>query len=90
MLYNAALKLADIALRRTGYRAATGGRQHYYIIASLPFTLGESWHRVTRLLDEVRKLRHRADYESVGFASESLIAELRDVVDRLSRAVPRQ
>lgn len=36
MLYNAALKLADVALRKAVYRAASGGRQHYYIIASLP------------------------------------------------------
>lgn len=28
MQYNAALKLADIALRSSGYRAATGGSQH--------------------------------------------------------------
>lgn len=87
MQYNAALKLADVALRRAGYRALSGGRQHYYIIASLPLTLGEPWQGPTRFLDEVRNLRHRADYESVGFATETHIRELREVVARLRETV---
>ena len=38
MLYNAALRLADLALRHCGYRAGHE-RQHYRVITSLPLSL---------------------------------------------------
>jgi len=87
MLYNAALKLADVALRSAGYRAATGGSQHHRIIMSLPFTVGADWEDVARTLDATRQLRNRADYESVGFATASHLDELRHIVHALRDAV---
>ena len=86
MLYNATLKLADVALRRAGYRA-TGSRHHYYVSNSIPLTMGDEWTRETRFLAEIQKLRHRADYESVGVATEIQVTELREIVERLQQAI---
>ena len=38
-------------------------------------------------LEEIQKLRHRADYESVGLATESQVTELREVVSLLRRKI---
>lgn len=86
MLYNAALKLADIALRVRGYRAS-GERHHYRVITSLAHTLGSQWSEAMRFLETIQKLRHRADYESVGLATQSGIKELRSTVAELQEAV---
>ena len=87
MLYNAALRLADIALRAAGYRAARGGSQHHRVLMSLPLTMGAEWHKAADSLDATRVLRNRADYESVGFATQQQLEELRDIVLRLRDAV---
>ena len=87
MLYNAALKLADMALRGAGYRAAKGGSQHQHIIMSLPLTMGNDWKGAADSLDAARLLRNRADYESVGFATLQHLEELRSLVERLRGAV---
>ncbi len=86
MLYNAALRLADIALRHRGYRAGHE-RQHYRVITSLPFTLGNDWKETTRFLERIQKLRHRADYETVGLATRTQVDELGKVVEKLQTAV---
>ncbi len=86
MLYNAALRLADIALRRTGYRAVRE-RHHYRVIMSLPLTLGEEWKSTARFLEQIQKTRHRADYETVGLATETQFRELRETVDKLQDGV---
>ena len=86
LLYNAALKLADIALRLRGFRA-TRENAHYRIVNSLPHTLGERWAESAEFLDLVRTLRHRGDYESVGVATEEVVAELRTELGRLAPAV---
>ncbi len=86
MLYNAALRLADIALRHCGYRA-DHERQHYRVITSLPLTLGSDWKETTRFLERIQKLRHRADYESVGLATKTQVDELGKVVEKLQTAV---
>ena len=86
MLYNAALKLADVALRAAGYRAG-GDRHHYRVITSLRYTLGDDWSDTALYLEEIQKLRHRANYESVGLATESYVTELREVVSLLRRTI---
>jgi hypothetical protein len=90
MLYNAALKLADIALRTAGYRPGRGESHHYRTIMSLPLTLGEEWEASAEFLDTIRVLRNRADYESVGFATQKQITELRRLVTKLRTAVQNQ
>lgn len=86
MLYNAALKLAEMALRAHGYRVpAGGGRQHERTITSLVLTLGEGWRSTMNILNQVRVMRHRADYESVGIANS---AEIRDVRAEEDRFLP--
>jgi len=87
MLYNAGLKLAGIALRSAGYRVAPGGMHHYRTIMSLPLTMGSGFENSADYLDTTRQLRNRADYESVGFATDEHLVELRDVVKELRAAV---
>ena len=87
MLYHAALRLADVALRGAGYRAARGGSQHHRIIMSLPFAIGAEWQETADALDATRVLRNRADYESVGFATQQQLEELRNIVLSLRDAV---
>lgn len=88
MLYNAALKLADVALRLRGYRAHRDNA-HYRTIASLPMTLGPDWVDSAGFIDHIRVLRHRSDYESVGVASPDEVTEIRLEVERLRPAVER-
>jgi len=85
MLYNAALKLADIALRLRGYRADRENA-HYRTITSLPLTLGADWEESARFINHVRTLRHRGDYESVGIATAD---EVRDIQVEIRRLRPR-
>jgi hypothetical protein len=89
MLYNASLKLADIALRTAGYRPGRGQSQHYRTIMSLPLTLGSEWTDAAEFLDGIRVLRNKAEYESVGFATERQFTELHGFVERLRKAVAR-
>jgi hypothetical protein len=89
MLYNAALKLADVALRSAGYRPGRRQSHHHRTIMSLPLTLGDRWSDAAEFLDTIRVLRNRADYESVGFATQKQITELRKLVTKLQHAVER-
>jgi hypothetical protein len=82
MLYNAALKLADIALRQAGYRSGRE-RAHERTIGSLVLTLGEDWRPTMRLFDSIRLVRNRGDYESIGLATIGEVTELRAEVLRL-------
>lgn len=54
---------------------------------SLPLTMGAEWQKAADTLDATRVLRNRADYESVGFATQRQLEELRDIVLRLRDAV---
>lgn len=85
MLYNAALKLIDIALRLYGYRADRANA-HYRTITSLPLTLGADWAESAKFINHIRSLRHRGDYESVGIATRD---EVRDIHAEIQRLRPR-
>lgn len=89
LLYNAGLKLADVALRASGYRAARDAH-HYRVIAALPLTLGPAFTDDAEMLERVRVLRNKADYESVGFATAADISEMLGVIERLTSAVTRR
>lgn len=86
LLYNAGLKLADAALRLAGYRAARDGH-HYRVIAAVPLSLGAGFSEDAEVLERVRVLRNKADYESAGFATEADIREMTAVVERLVQAI---
>ena len=49
--------------------------------------MGAEWQKAADTLDATRVLRNRADYESVGFATQRQLEELRDIVLRLRDAV---
>ena len=89
LLFSAGLKLADAALRLAGYRAVREGH-HYRVIAALPLSLGIEFAEDAEVLERVRVLRNKADYEAAGFATDADIDELREVVERLLPAVRRK
>src|SRR5690349_1726529 len=68
MAYNACLKLAEILLRAHGYRAGRD-RAHERTINAIGLILGQTWASTVSVAQQVRTLRNRADYESVGVAS---------------------
>ncbi len=51
------------------------------VITSLPRK------ETTRFVERIQKLRHRADYESVGLATRTQVDELGKVVEKLQTAV---
>ena len=88
MLYNAALKLADIALRVHGYRADRANA-HYRTITAIPLTLGTDWAESARFINHIRSLRHRGDYESVGIATADEVRDIQVEIERLRPRVER-
>jgi hypothetical protein len=80
--YNAALQSATVALHASGFEATKGGGAHFYTIESLKFTVGDDGDLVD-LLQAFKSKRGGAVYEKIGIASETEIAELRDLAERL-------
>jgi hypothetical protein len=87
MTYNAALQLATAALAAEGYRPGRD-RAHERAILSLGLTADVSRTTVD-LLDLTRRKRNQANYEQVGIASETEVAELRAVVSALRAEIVR-
>jgi hypothetical protein len=50
-------------------------------------TLGEKWEPAMRLVDQIRVLRNRGDYESVGVATQAEVRDLRAEVELMLPAV---
>lgn len=84
--YNAAVRLATLALAAAGYRAAREA-QHYYVIHSLALTIGWDESRIERL-DTARKRRNRVAYEAAGMISRGEAEEIRVLAQELRDAVP--
>jgi hypothetical protein len=80
--YNAARGLCTVALYASGYRADRDG-SHFYTIGSLVHTLGKSAGDLPRLLEQCRKKRNIATYESVGAISPKEANELVGAVGEL-------
>lgn len=66
--YNAALRLAEIALRASGYRTK-GTAHHWATIAALPLLLAKSAQQRADYLDTCRIKRNRAIYDRAGEVS---------------------
>jgi hypothetical protein len=75
--YGAALGLAAIVLRASGYRtAASGGGHHWRTIALLPELMGLGQSARRAYLDSCRRARNAADYDRVDVASDGDLREL--------------
>lgn len=77
--YNAALKLATILVRKSGYRVK-GGSHHMNTIAMIPLILGEDKIDDAEYLDTCRRKRNTVEYDCVGGATKNDVQELREFV----------
>jgi hypothetical protein len=75
--YAAALQLATIVLRASGYRASSSsGGHHWRTITLLPALMGAEQQSRKLYLDSCRRARNEADYDRTGVVSESDLLEL--------------
>ena len=75
--YAAALQLATIPLRASGYRASSSaGGHHWRTISLLPTLMGEQQRARKVYLDSCRRARNEADYDRIDVVSEEDLREL--------------
>jgi hypothetical protein len=75
--YAAALQLATVVLRASGYRASSSaGGHHWRTISLLPALMGAQQQSRRLYLDSCRRARNEADYDRIGVVSESELLEL--------------
>jgi hypothetical protein len=75
--YSAALQLATVVLRASGYRASSrSGGHHWRTISLLPELMGPDQQTRKLYLDSCRRARNEADYDRIGVVSESELLEL--------------
>jgi hypothetical protein len=73
--YNAALQLATIVLRASGYRTAGVGH-HWITFQALPELMGAGQQVRADYFDACRRKRNIADYDAAGEISDSETEEL--------------
>ncbi len=75
--YSAALQLATVVLRASGYRASSGSGGHRWrTIGLLPELMGSDQQTRKLYLDSCRRARNEADYDRIGVVSETELLEL--------------
>ena len=75
--YSAALQLATVVVRASGYRVASSSSGHHWRTLSLLAELmGDSQRERTEYLDSCRRARNQADYDRVGVVSDEEVDEL--------------
>lgn len=84
--YNAALKLANILVRASGYRVKGQGH-HMNTIAMIPLILGSHKNEDREYLDACRRKRNIVEYDCVGGATAEDVKELREFVQELQKEV---
>jgi hypothetical protein len=77
--YNAALKLANILVRKSGYRVKGQGH-HMHTFAMITKILGNERKDDADYLDACRKKRNLVEYDCVGGANKEDVEELREFV----------
>jgi len=85
-IYNAALQLATVVLRVSGYRPAGVGH-HWLTFQALPHLLGMHEQPRADFFDACRRKRNAADYDAVGSIMPHEAAELLEEVLSFRRAV---
>ena len=84
--YNAALKLAQILLRHSGYRVKGQGH-HMHTIAMMTKILGPERKNDADYLDTCRRKRNLVEYDCVGGATHEDVVELREFVLEFKKLV---
>jgi hypothetical protein len=84
--YNAALKLANVLVRASGYRVKGQGH-HMNTILMIPFILGSHKKDDADYLDACRRKRNIVEYDSVGGATAEDVRELREFVQEFQKEV---
>src|SRR3989338_2989021 len=82
--YNAALKLANVLVRASGYRVKGQGH-HMNTIAMIPFILGSHKKDDADYLDACRRKRNIVEYDCVGGATTENVKELREFVQEFQK-----
>lgn len=84
--YNAALKLANILVRASGYRVKGQGH-HMNTIAMIPLILGNHKKDDADYLETCRRKRNIVEYDCVGGATTEDVKELRGFVQEFQKEV---
>ncbi len=84
--YNAALKLANILVRASGYRVKGQGH-HMNTIAMISLILGNHKKDDADYLDACRRKRNIVEYDCVGGATIEDVKELREFVQEFQKEV---
>ena len=84
--YNAALKLANILVRASGYRVKGQGH-HMNTIAMIHLILGPHKKDDSEYLDTCRRKRNIVEYDCVGGATSEDVKELREFVKDFQKEV---
>jgi len=84
--YNAALKLANILVRASGYRVKGQGH-HMNTIAMIPLILGNHKKDDADYLETCRRKRNIVEYDCVGGATTEDVKELREFVQEFQKEV---
>ncbi|MDO9182863.1 MAG: hypothetical protein Q7U04_10670 [Bacteriovorax sp.] len=84
--YNAALKLANVLVRASGYRVKGQGH-HMNTFAMIPLILGAHKKDDSDYLDACRRKRNIVEYDSVGGATAEDVKELREFVQEFQKEV---
>jgi hypothetical protein len=75
--YNAALQLATVALRASGYRTSSSSAGHHWLtLALLPELMGPEQAQRRTFLDSCRRARNQADYDRIDVVSNEEVVEL--------------
>jgi hypothetical protein len=74
--YNAALQCCAVALYCHGYKPARGQSEHYRVIQSLVYTLGQKYADDRDYLNACRNKRNISDYDAAGTISRNETDEL--------------
>lgn len=69
--YNAALQLATVVLRASGYRASTKAGHHWATFTVLPDILGDDYMEIANYFNECRNKRNTTEYCEIGTISKS-------------------
>jgi hypothetical protein len=77
--YNAALQLATVVLRASGYRTSSTASGHHWLTwALLPDLMGPEQADRRTFLDSCRRARNQADYDRIDAVSAEDLLELLD------------
>lgn len=75
--YNAALQLATVVLRASGFRASSTSAGHHWVtLAVLPEFMGPEQQARRVFLDSCRRARNQADYDRIDVVSKADVEEL--------------